>query len=173
MEGLQNWQLNSDNEGLQAPQWRSIALLFAMGIGGWLALAQYFAKVGDKGINAGLLKGQMGLLAAVCFALMLLASVLVQQRMLALKTPFSEKIQHSKFLKNLALLAGKVSYGVYLLHIAVLTLVMQYSSAMLSESQSKWAAAGLTLLASWFLHEVWEGPLRVWGRTMAQRILKS
>ena len=169
----QNWQLNSDIEGLQAPQWRSIALLFAMGIGGWLALAQYFANVGDKGINAGLLKGQMGLLAAVCFALMLLASVLVQQRMLALKTPFAEKIQHSKHLKNLALLAGKVSYGVYLLHIAVLTLVMQYSSAMLSESQSKWAAAGVTLIASWFLHEVWEGPLRAWGRTMAQRILKS
>jgi peptidoglycan/LPS O-acetylase OafA/YrhL len=92
--------------------------------------------------------------------------------MLALKTPFAEKIQHSKHLKKLALLAGKVSYGVYLLHIAVLTLVMQYSSAMLNESQSKWAAAGLTLLASWLLHEVWEGPLRAWGRKMAQRILK-
>lgn len=149
------------------------ALLFAAGLGAWLGLAQYFAVVGDEGVRAGLLKGQMGLLAAASFALMLLGSLLLQQRMLALKTPLAEKLQSSTRLKNLAMLAGKVSYGVYLLHIASLTLVTwatQHGNGLWSEAQGKWVAAGLTLVASWLLHEFWEGPLRAWGRAMAKKI---
>jgi peptidoglycan/LPS O-acetylase OafA/YrhL len=167
------WKFNSSTEGLQAPSFTSISLLFIVGLGAWLALAQYFAIVGDEGVRTGVLKGQMGLLAAASFALMLLGSVLLQQRLLTLKTPFAENLQNSKNLKTLALLVGKVSYGVYLLHIASLTLVSQYAHSLLNESQSKWAAAGLTLLASWLLHEIWEGPLRAKGRNMAQKILKS
>ena len=171
------WQFSSNidglNEDLRVPSFTLIALLFATGLGAWMALAQYFANVGDEGVRAGVLKGQMGLLAAASFALMLLASVLLQQRLLTLRTPLSEKLQSSTHLKNFALLAGKVSYGVYLLHIASLTLVTQHANGLLSEAQSKWVAAGLTLLASWLLHEVWEGPIRIWGRAMAQKIQTS
>ncbi len=167
------WKFNAFIEGSKVPSMTAIGLLLTLGLGTWLCLAQYFAVVGDEGVRAGVLNGQMGLLAAASFALMLLGSLLLQQRLLTLKTPLSEKLQSATRLKELALLAGKVSYGVYLLHIASLTLVSQYAHSMLTESQVKWAAAGLTLIASWFLHEVWEGPLRAWGRTMAQRILKS
>jgi peptidoglycan/LPS O-acetylase OafA/YrhL len=168
-----SWKFNAFIEGSKVPSMTAIGLLLSVGLGAWLGLAQYFAIVGDEGVRAGVLNGQMGLLAAASFALMLLGSLLLQKRLVTLKTPLSEKLQSATRLKNLALLAGKVSYGVYLLHIASLTLVSQYAPSLLSESQVKWAAAGLTLLASWVLHEVWEGPLRAWGRTMAQRILKS
>ena len=171
------WPFNSSadglNAGLQAPSFNAIALLFAAGLGAWLVLAQYFALVGDEGVRAGLLKGQMGLLAAASFALMLLGSLLLQQRMQALKSPLAEKLQSSTRLRNLALLAGKVSYGVYLLHIASLTLVTwatQHANGLWSDAQGKWMAAGLTLVASWLLHEFWEGPLRAWGRAMAKKI---
>ena len=171
LKGGLNGGLNDGlNDGLQAPSPLSIAVVFALGLGAWLGLAHYFANVGDEGVRAGVLKGQMGLLAAASFALMLLASVLLQRRMLLVQTPLAIKIQNANSLKRLALLAGKVSYGVYLLHIASLTLVSQHANSVLSDSQIKWVAAGLTLLASWLLHEVWEGPLRAWGRAKAQQI---
>jgi len=148
-------------------------VVFALGLGAWLGLAHYFANVGDEGVRAGVLKGQMGLLAAASFALMLLASVLLQRRMLLAQTPLAINIQNANSLKRLALLAGKVSYGVYLLHIASLSLVSQHANSFLSDSQIKWVAATLTLFASWLLHEVWEGPLRAWGRAKAQQIQSS
>ena len=160
----------AEDKGPQTPTLLSIVLLFAFGVGAWLALAQYFSNVGDEGVRAGVLKGQMGLLAAACFALMVLGSVLLHQRVLALKAPFLENWLGSKILKSLAMLAGKVSYGVYLLHIALLILVQQHANSWLNDSQIKWSAAGLTLLASWLLHELWEGPFRAWGRAMAQKI---
>lgn len=161
---------------LQFASKKSIAALFATGLVGWLLLAQYFAKAGDEGVRAGALKGQMGWLASVCFALMVLASVLLQQRLTHHSTQKKNNFKQAalgllrNLLNGLALLVGKVSYGVYLLHIAMLSLVVQHSSGLLSDSNARWVAAGLTLLVSLVMHELWEGPLRDLGRFIAKKI---
>jgi peptidoglycan/LPS O-acetylase OafA/YrhL len=73
-------------------------------------------------------------------------------------------------LQSLALFAGKVSYGVYLLHSAMLSLVQQHSGGLLSGSETKWTAAGLTLFVSVVMHELWEGPCRTLGRDISRKI---
>lgn len=73
-------------------------------------------------------------------------------------------------LQSLALFVGKVSYGVYLLHSAMLSLVQQHSGGLLSVSEIKWTAAGLTLFASVVMHELWEGPCRTLGRDISRKI---
>ena len=166
-------------DGAQVPSLSAIALLLAMGVGGWLALAQYFAMSADEGVRAGVLKGQMGWLAALCFAVMVLASVLLQQRILQRQLHQQRVLQHrhsrlknivTDSLQSLALFAGNVSYGVYLLHTAMLSLVQQHSGGLLSVSETKWTAAGLTLFASVVMHELWEGPCRTLGRDISRKI---
>ena len=47
----------------------------AAGLAGWTALALWFGRVGDAGVDASPARGLVGALAAVCFALMVAASV--------------------------------------------------------------------------------------------------
>jgi peptidoglycan/LPS O-acetylase OafA/YrhL len=166
-------------DGAQVPTLSAIALLLAVGLGGWLALAQYFAMSADEGVRAGVLKGQMGWLAALCFAWMVLASVLLQQRIiqrrLLQQRPLKTRLSRLKnivtdSLQSLALFAGKVSYGVYLLHSAMLSLVQQHLGGLLSVSETKWTAVGLTLFAALVMHELWEGPCRTLGRDISSKI---
>lgn len=172
-------QKSRDDEAAHGPTLSAIALLLAMGVCGWLALAQYFAMRADEGVRAGMLKGQMGWLAAVCFAWMVLASVLLQQRIIQRRLFQQRVIQRRQSrlknivadsLQGLALFAGKVSYGVYLLHSAMLSLVQQHLGGLLSVSEAKWTAAGLTLFASVVMHELWEGPWRTLGRDISRKI---
>jgi peptidoglycan/LPS O-acetylase OafA/YrhL len=177
-----NFGKTTNAEPAHVPAWSAIALLLAMGVGGWLALAQYFAMNADEGVRAGVLKGQMGWLAAVCFAWMVLASVLLQQRIIQRRLLEQRVLQQRQSrlknmvadgLQSLALFAGKVSYGVYLLHSAMLSLVQQHSGGLLSGSETKWTAAGLTLFVSVVMHELWEGPCRTLGRDISRKIQGS
>jgi peptidoglycan/LPS O-acetylase OafA/YrhL len=174
-----NFGKKTNAEAAHVPAWSAIALLLAMGVGGWLALAQYFAMNADEGVRAGVLKGQMGWLAAVCFAWMVLASVLLQQRIiqrrLLQQRPLKTRLSRLKnivtdSLQSLALFAGKVSYGVYLLHSAMLSLVQQHLGGLLSVPATKWTAVGLTLFAALVMHELWEGPCRTLGRDISSKI---
>jgi peptidoglycan/LPS O-acetylase OafA/YrhL len=174
-----NFGKKTNAEAAHVPAWSAIALLLAMGVGGWLALAQYFAMNADEGVRAGVLKGQMGWLAAVCFAWIVLASVLLQQRIIQRRLLEQRVLQQRQSrlknmvtdsLQSLALFAGKVSYGVYLLHSAMLSLVQQHSGGLLSGSETKWTAAGLTLFVSVVMHELWEGPCRTLGRDISRKI---
>jgi peptidoglycan/LPS O-acetylase OafA/YrhL len=104
----------------------------------------------------------------------LLQQRIIQRRLLQqrhLKTRLSRlKNIVTDSLQSLALFAGKVSYGVYLLHSAMLSLIQQHSGGLLSVSETKWTAVGLTLFASVVMHELWEGPCRTLGRDISSKI---
>ena len=128
------------------------------GMVGWVLLALLFARLGDAGLDATPLKGQMSWLAALCFACMVTASLGRANQ----PTP-------SPGWSSLALWAGRLSYGVYLFHIAALHLLQPFG-ALLSSSFPQglaMATALLTLAMAWLCYRFWEEPWRRWGRARA------
>lgn len=128
--------------------WRWFWLL--AGVTGWLGLATVFAAQGDAGLNSGWLRGQIGWLAATCFAVMLAAS--------------AGKWRHAPgWLIRLGLWGGRLSYGTYLLHIAVLRMV-EPRLHELGHACATILACALTLAGAWLLYRLWEEPWRRFGR---------
>ena len=110
------------------------------------------------------LAGNFGLLVAVAFALLLLG----RGRGLGLPSRASTAPPKPSLLPHLALWAGRLSYGVYLLHNAAPALLQR-----LWPEISGWplvlSSVLLTLVAAWALHVWVEAPCRAYGRSWASR----
>ena len=139
--------------------WRAIGL--TLGLIGWLLLANLFASLTAVGgeaavLSSGVLRGNIGLLAAVAYALLVVAWV-------------GWVRQPPAWLRSIALVMGNLSYGVYLFHNALPQWLAPWRAMW-----PGWAFAGLclaaTLLLSQVLHKVWEGPCRAFGRRWAARL---
>lgn len=133
--------------------WVKVALL-GLGVLGWIGLALVFAALGDSGLQSLGLHGQVGWLAALCFAAMVAATLQPPSW-----APGS--------LVALSLWAGRLSYGAYLLHSAALAVVAPHAAA-LGRAGATAAAVGLTLAGASCLFYFLEDPLRRWGRSLAK-----
>jgi peptidoglycan/LPS O-acetylase OafA/YrhL len=135
--------------------------LFVIGLGLWWTLAAWFGRVGDTGLQESWARGIMGMLAAGCFALMVCAS--------AGNGNWTEK--PGSLGMRLALWAGRLSYGVYLFHIAALKAAQWAAPAMgWGPASTRSAAVALTLLTAWLTYTLWENPCRLWGRRLAKSL---
>lgn len=128
----------------------------------WLSAAMVWVAVGDSGVLAHpLLRGNMGYWAATAYALLMCA---VSARAAEVNSAASNATTYKLWLARLSMLGGQLSYGVYLLHNAG-----QEVSGMLWPSLGGWprvwAAAGITVTASWMLHRAVEAPARAWARS--------
>lgn len=119
--------------------------LFALGFLLWIALALAFGRFGDAGFDAVLGTGQVSLIAALAASLMLAGSI---------HLPL-----HDGPVRAIALLAGSLSYGVYLFHNAALSLMPSVRAAVLA-----------TLIIAAGVHWVLESPARRLGRQLAARV---
>ena len=147
--------------------WR--LLLVLSGLVGWWALAVWFGQVGDAGVESSALKGQMGVLAALCFAPMVAGS-LGGKDLPALSTSALIRTWQA-----FAMWAGKLSYGVYLFHMAALQLVQPWQEALTAYFPlgHQCLAVLLTLLMAWVCHVLWEEPWRRWGRRKADQLVAA
>lgn len=141
-----------------------------LGLAGWLGLAFLFGQVGDSGIDAGWLRGQLSWLAALCFALMVCGSLAKSpgsQRRAEVTRPYAAWQSGTRWL---AAWAGRLSYGVYLFHLAALQLATLWREALKDWPLGhQGAAVVLTLAMAWLSLQFCEDPLRRWGRRLAQR----
>lgn len=133
---------------------------WALGLGaalGWLALAALFGQLEQWTEGFDWRNGQIGLAAAVCFALALLVS-------LQAAPP-----RAGSWAEHGGRWGGKLSYAMYLLHIAWLApaQVLVHDWGVLAGSVA--ALAGL-LLSCWALHVLVEEPARTLGRAWAARM---
>lgn len=130
-------------------RWAALVL----GLAGWLAMASWFGQVGDAGVDATVARGQLAWLAAACFAAMVAAS----------RPCGKEVAPHWRWF---AVWAGRLSYGVYLFHMAALELAGR------ALGQASLAAtclgACLTLAMAWVGFMAWEEPMRRAGRHWAK-----
>jgi peptidoglycan/LPS O-acetylase OafA/YrhL len=137
-----------------------------LGVIAWLGLAQHFANVGDAGIQASILKGQLGGLAALCYACLMATCIRW------VRSARCESVFKADFVICFCQWAGKLSYGTYLFHIAVLRAAqafsLEYQLAHLPSPE--WLALGLTLLLAFLAHRFWEDPCRSLGRRLANAI---
>lgn len=145
--------------------WRTLLVL--VGFAGWCALAVWFGQVGDAGVNNSVLKGQMGALAALCFAPMvagMLGSPTARPPRDTTIGPPESRAWHVA-----ALWAGRLSYGVYLFHMAALQMVQPWRETLAEHwplgLQS--LAVLLTVLMALLSYWLWEEPWRQFGRRQA------
>lgn len=167
--------------GLGAAAWhvstRSLSLydrvgLIMTGLLGWAVLALWFGHVGDAGVNASPLRGLVGALTAVCFALMVAATVRrpgpADRAAGADKASVMAAGGARRGLHALALWAGRLSYGVYLFHMAALYLAKTWGAGWgWSLGSINALAVALTLAISAVVYLAWENPWRVLGRRWA------
>jgi peptidoglycan/LPS O-acetylase OafA/YrhL len=151
-------------------------LLMGVGLVGWLALAVLFGQLGDAGVDAGWLRGQLSWMAALCFALMVTGSL--AQRPVSEATPRHDDVHRpsvwQRGLHGAALWAGKLSYGVYLFHLAALQLVSPWREPLQAWPLAhQGVALWLTLAMAWLSLRFCEDPLRRWGRRLAQHLDRS
>jgi peptidoglycan/LPS O-acetylase OafA/YrhL len=159
--------------------WHWRWLLILLGAVGWLGLATWFGAVVDAGVDASWLRGQISWLAALCFALMVcgtlakkpseLNSAVFTSRSLS---PLQTSARHLWRLcfQWSALWAGRLSYGVYLFHMAALQLVQPWREALAHWPLGHQGVAFvLTLLMALLCYRLCEDPLRQWGQRLAKR----
>lgn len=132
-------------------------LMLAVGLGAWFALALAFSTLGDAGVAGhAALRGNVGLLAAMAYALILAAWV--------------GWVRHPvPWLLALATAAGNLSYGLYLFHNAM-PVALARLKASLGGSAFALLCLAATALTAQVLHVLWESPCRDWGRRLAQRM---
>lgn len=132
-------------------------LLLALGLMGWFALATVFAQLGDTGMHASpWLRGQISWLAALAFAVMVAATAHAPSG-----TP--------EFLKRASTWAGRLSYGIYLLHFAVFQFVETHLGHW-NRLLATFCAFGALLVLAWLLYQFWEDPWRRLGRHWAAQL---
>ena len=124
---------------------------------GWLALAALFRQLEQWTGGFDWRNGQIGLAAAACFAVALLAS---------LQAPSPRA---GSWAEVGGRWGGKLSYGMYLLHIAWLAPAQMLARDWGVAAGSAVAMAGL-LLSCWALHVGVEEPARTLGRARAARM---
>lgn len=148
--------------------WRH--LLMGLGLVGWLALAFWFGEVGDAGVDASLLRGQLSWLSALCFALLVTGSLATPAAECAVSGFARLPAFWLEGLRELGFWAGRLSYGIYLYHLAALQLVTPWREAL-----NAWplghqgVALALTLTLAWLSLRWCEDPCRRWGRRLALR----
>lgn len=155
--------------------------MVAAGAAGWAALALWFARVGDAGVEASVLRGQVGALAAACFALLVAATVGAP---VAKAGPADGRASGARAettagapagtaggLRALAVWAGRLSYGVYLFHGAALQAAVALAAAWgWSAGGTRGLAVALTLAMATVVYLAWENPWRRLGRRWAARL---
>ncbi len=147
------------------PSWFKFSLA-ATGLTAWSALALWFGRVGDAGVDASPARGMVGALAALCFALMVAASV---RTMAPPAGPPSPGLRAG--LHTLAQWSGRLSYGVYLFHMAALRLAETWAPGWgLSFAEVRVLAVVLTLAMAAAVYLAWENPWRLLGRRWAARL---
>jgi peptidoglycan/LPS O-acetylase OafA/YrhL len=122
------------------------------GLAGWCGLAAVFVQL-PASVQAGL-GGQLALGAALCFALMLRATLLLPSGSVAVQA--------------LARWGGRLSYSVYLLHMAWLGPALVWVGHWGAGVGSVLTLAAL-LMSCLALYWAVEEPMRRWGRTRASR----
>jgi peptidoglycan/LPS O-acetylase OafA/YrhL len=144
--------------------WR--ALLVLCGLAGWWALAVWFGQVGDAGVDSSVFKGQMGVLAALCFAPMVAGSLGGKSASASAPSALGSAWQVT------AMWAGKLSYGVYLFHMAALQWVQPWREALTAHFPlgHQGLAVLVTLAMAGVCHALWEEPWRRWGRRKADQL---
>ena len=136
----------------QRPLARSQAWAWgAGGLAGWCVLATLFVQLRTT-VPAWLL-GQLGLCAAACFAALLLAS-------LQMAPPGRAVLATARW-------GGRLSYSLYLLHMAWLAPALAWAGRWGAGAGSALALAGL-LACCLALHWCIEEPCRRWGRSRAR-----
>ncbi len=149
----------------------SVSLILA-GTVGWAALAWHFGNVGDAGINDSVLRGQMGFLAACCYALAT-GGLLIWIRDIAkaYQSPNHSVTITARYIESVATWSGRLSYGTYLLHMAALQAIVSLEpkiKTILVYDRDLWAVL-LTILGAALAHVLWENPLRNLGRNLASQ----
>lgn len=153
--------------GSRAWNWRWWAL--GLGLVGWFSLAAWFGLVGDAGVDNSFLRGQLSWLAALCFAAMLGGTLAQPQSTTHGSSPSNISWAFAAA-RCLGVWAGRLSYGVYLFHLAALQLVLPWRDAL-----QHWplghqgVALVLTVTMAWLCLHFCEDPLRQWGRKVAMR----
>lgn len=151
------WVWQRSQQPLRAAQAWALGLAAVLG---WLALATLFCQLTAWSEVFDWRHGQLGLAAAVCFALALRAS---------LRVPIPQAGRKGAWLGGAAQRGGKLSYAMYLLHMALLApaqwMVREWGAA--AGSLAALAALGLSC---WALHALVEEPARSWGRAGAERL---
>lgn len=131
-------------------------ILPCLGVMGWLLLAYTFAKLGNQGIDATVLRNQTSWLAGLAFAMMLP------------KISSMPETSVKPIIQAALLWAGRLSYGTYLLHFAALNFVTEYLQPA-NSLNAVFTACILTFGCSWLLYQFWENPWRKFGRLVANR----
>ena len=147
--------------------------LIMTGLLGWATLAIWFGRVGDAGVDASPLRGLVGALTAVCFALMVAATVCrpgpTGSAVGAVGAASKTTATGARLgLHTLAQWSGRLSYGVYLFHMAALQLAKTWGAGWgWSPGSTNALAVVLTLAISAVVYLAWENPWRVFGRRWA------
>jgi peptidoglycan/LPS O-acetylase OafA/YrhL len=137
--------------------------LAVLGLAGWWALATWYGQVGDAGVQAGALRGLLGAAAAVCFALLVAGTVRPASPQALAPTSAAWRWP--------ALWAGRLSYGVYLFHMAALRLAEGWAADWgWSHGATRFLAVALTLAMATAVYLAWENPWRLFGRRWAARL---
>ena len=151
--------------------WSARLALGMAGVAGWLLLASLFARLGDAGLDATPLKGQVSWLAALCFACMVTATL---GRAGGADRKGPEHSGSWPVARALALWVGRLSYGTYLFHLAALQLLQPFAAKLSATFPLGLAGAAslLTVAMAWVCYRFWEEPCRRWGRAQAARLMR-
>jgi peptidoglycan/LPS O-acetylase OafA/YrhL len=144
--------------------WQQVGITFSIvGLAIWSALAVHFAEVGDQGIRRSWLNGQIGSFAALSFSFILLGVLT------ALPRSF---LNHRPKLTGFLVLAGSLSYGVYLFHLLGLKIAADVIERMDMGGELSAPIIGtiLTIGFAWVAHRIIETPLRNFGRRVSQQL---
>lgn len=130
------------------------------GIVCWVLVAAlysgYFLSGSDDAVMANpVLRGNVGLLAAAAYAMMVAALV-------------GWVAQPPAWARSVATTLGNLSYGLYLFHNAAPVMLRSLKSGLSSISFAALCLA-LTVVLAAALHIAWERPLRAFGRNLARR----
>ncbi len=150
--GVAAWRLARRDWSLA---WR-LGLVFAATLG-WFVLGSIWLHLGDDGIAAQpLLRGNVSLLAACSFA------VLVAACAGWVRSP-------PALLQAAAQWGGNLSYGIYLFHNALPVLVLKAWPHSQGGSLLLLSLSG-TLLVAFVVHQIIEAPARAYGRALGRRM---
>lgn len=150
--GITAWKLAQRDWSIA---WR-LGLMFVAATG-WFLLGGLWLHLGDDGVAAHpLLRGNISLFAACCFA------VLVTACADWVRSP-------PALLQAAAQWGGNLSYGTYLFHNALPVLVLKIWPHTQGGSLVLLSLAG-TLLLAFVVHQVIEAPARAYGRALGERM---
>jgi peptidoglycan/LPS O-acetylase OafA/YrhL len=148
---------------------KALFLLVVSGLSGWWWLAVWFGQVGDAGVDASPLRGLVGAMAAVCFAALVAGTTCAMSS--TQRSQAAAGHVGVNGLRCLALWAGRLSYGVYLFHMAALHLAQGWAAAWgWGTGGTRWLAVALTLGIAAVVYLAWEDPWRRFGRRWAAKI---